>query len=105
MDIYTNMFKTLLGVFLAAWILLSVTEASGQTVIRPTIPGTGFVDYFEHGIIIEDDGTIYQTVPGTEFRDYDEPGYVTNGNGIFYQTVPGTNFPDYSAPGFIVEHE
>jgi len=103
MDIYTSMLLKLLGIVLAAWILLSVTQVSAQTVIHPTVPGTGFRDYFESSIVIDDDGNIYQTVPGTEFRDYDEPGYGTNDGEVFYQTVPGTNFPDPFEPGFIIE--
>jgi len=105
MEIYDNLFKTLLGVFLAAWILLSVTESAGQTFIHPTVPGTGFRDYFEPSLVIEDDGTVYQTIPGTNFRDYDEPGYGTNDGELFYQTVPGTDFPDYFEPGFIIEQD
>jgi len=85
-------------------LLLAVSSAQAETLILPTIPGTGAVDISKPGLRIEGD-TIYQTHPGP-LGIINQMGTTYKREGNEYVPHKGILGPqDFNLPSYQIQEE
>lgn len=89
-----------------ATLMVCSSAAPGRTIIQPNLPGTNLRDFTEPGLIIDDDGQVYQSIPGMSgAKDLSAPAYYFDGDTLYPEVVPGMRSRDFTEPSFTIKHE